>query len=83
MLRTTLPTEDERAEVLDRHRLLVGQITAINQGVRVEWLGRFDDATLRDYLDRLERLIGRRGRQTRWERRSGSPAIVAHIPGEN
>jgi hypothetical protein len=75
--------DDERCEAGLRRERLVGQIHTFNPSARIDWLGRFDDGDLRDYLDRLERLAGKRGRESRWERRNTAPAIIMTEPEEN
>ncbi len=78
----TLTHHDDITEASLRREHLAGRINALNPTAGVEWLGRFNDASLRDYLDRLERLAGRRGPETRWERPGGAPAIDGRISEE-
>lgn len=78
----TLTHHDDITEASLRREHLAGRINALNPTAGVEWLGRFDDCSLRDYLDRLERLSGRRGPATRWERKPIAHAIDGRIPEE-
>lgn len=75
-----LTQHDDITEASLRREHLTGRINLLNPTANVEWLGRFDDLSLRDYLDRLERLAGHRGPTTRWERRGGTPAIDGREP---
>jgi hypothetical protein len=56
---------------------LIERIRQINRSADHEWLARFDDQKLFDYLEHLQLLMEPRGRHSRWQRRGDSPAVVA------
>ena len=55
---------------------LVSQIRRYNQSVAEEFLERFDEAALTDYLCRVRDLAGHRGPASRWVRQGGSCAAA-------
>jgi hypothetical protein len=57
---------------------LTAEIISHNPSASAEFLGGFDEAGLRIYLDRLRALNRARGRETLWIRTPDSPAIVSH-----
>lgn len=63
-------------EVSPLRSYLVQQILEANPSATVEFLSRFDEESLRSYLDHLTAAAGRRGRQSRWVRPAGSRGIA-------
>jgi hypothetical protein len=59
---------------------IIEAIQAINKSARREWLGVFDVAELRAYLDHLQLTLEPRGARSAWVRRNGSPSVVTRLP---
>ncbi|MEQ9454395.1 MAG: hypothetical protein RLN76_07365 [Phycisphaeraceae bacterium] len=57
---------------MSKHQL-IDSIRRVNHAASPEFLERFDEATLTDYLRRLA-LSNRRGRSSTWTRTTTSPA---------
>lgn len=55
---------------------LIDAIRRLNRSVSAEYLLEFTDAMLREYLQRLTLLHGRRGRATVWVRHTTARAIA-------
>lgn len=70
-----IPTRSESPESPLRS-YLVQQILHVSPTAGVEFLARFDEESLREYLDHLSATAGQRGRQSRWIRPEGSSGIV-------
>jgi hypothetical protein len=58
---------------------LIDRIRQINRTADPQWLERFDDSSLVDYLEHLQLLMEPRGRTSVWRRRAESRAAVALI----
>jgi hypothetical protein len=54
---------------------LIGEIVEINRAALAEFLRQFDEPALRGYLDHLRATQTPRGRDARWVRPDGPPAI--------
>lgn len=59
---------------------IIDAIRQINRSATLEWLGTFDDESLRRYLEHLQLTEEPRGRNSRWIRRDDSPAIMTRHP---
>lgn len=59
-----------REQVLDR-------IISINTSATMDFLNRFSDRALNDYLEHLQITQTPRGPHSRWVRRADTPAIIA------
>lgn len=68
----------ETSECLTRSQVM-DRIIRINTTATELYLSQFGDDALRTYLDHLTTACGRRGRETRWERRAESPAVVGGV----
>ncbi len=55
---------------------MIEAIREHNRSADQEFLTRFDEAALSDYLQRLTRVCNHRGRHSRWVRNGASPAVV-------
>ncbi len=58
---------------------LISSILEKNPSASLEFLGRFPEPALKDYLDHLEMVDEPRGMGRGWVRRSGAPAIVTRV----
>jgi len=58
---------------------IIEQICEVNRSAKAAFLDRFDDRALTEYLGRLTRLHGHRGKQSVWVRRGITPASTARI----
>ncbi len=68
-------TAETAAERLTREQVM-DRILSMNPTARMDFLGTFNDASLRDYLDHLQSATVPRGPQARWVRRGGTPAVA-------
>lgn len=59
---------------------LISSILEKNPSASLEFLGRFPEPALKDYLDHLELTAEPRGLGRGWIRRDGQPAIVTRVP---
>ncbi|MEM6553826.1 MAG: hypothetical protein AAF750_17045 [Planctomycetota bacterium] len=59
---------------------VIDAICKRNRSARPEFLARFDDDALRDYLQRLTTVLGRRGRGSVWVRQGQCPAVSTRVP---
>ena len=55
---------------------MIERIQKTNRGAKREFLEAFDEPALRQYLRRLDTVLGRRGKGSVWVREGHSPAIV-------
>ena len=55
---------------------MIEQIQRRNRSASDEFLGGFDEPTLKAYLNRLTNVLGHRGKTSVWVRQGSSPAIV-------
>ncbi len=55
---------------------MIEQIQLTNRGATPEFLARFDERTLHNYLRRLTTVLGHRGRGSVWVRESGHPVVA-------
>ncbi|MBL9119818.1 MAG: hypothetical protein JNL80_07890 [Phycisphaerae bacterium] len=55
---------------------LIDSIRQINRSADPQWLERFEDRALFDYLEHLQILMEPRGRQSIWRRRTEMGAVV-------
>lgn len=58
---------------------LISSILEKNPSASLEFLGRFPEPALKDYLDHLELTAEPRGLGRGWVRRTGAPAIVTRV----
>lgn len=58
---------------------LVASILERNPSASLEFLGRFPEPALKDYLEHLELIAEPRQRGKGWVRRGGTPAIVTRV----
>lgn len=58
---------------------MIEQIRRHNRSASDEFLCSFDEQVLADYLDRLMRLVGRRGRRSVWVRQGSGRAISGRV----
>lgn len=58
---------------------IIDRIRQINRTADPQWLERFDDSSLFDYLEHLQLLMEPRGRTSVWRRRGESAAAVALV----
>jgi hypothetical protein len=56
---------------------LIEQIRQKTRGVPADFLETFDEPTLQQYLNRLTRVMGRRGRDSVWVRDGGAAAVAS------
>lgn len=75
----TVQSQGRGVAGLSREQLL-DRIMDVNPTASPEFLGRFDDAALCVYLERLSWARQPRGPQARWVHRSETPAVLAHEP---
>lgn len=59
---------------------VVDRIMHLNPSAREEFLSRFGQASLAEYLQRLDASKRPRGRDAIWVRRGPTPAIVTRLP---
>lgn len=55
---------------------IIDRIRQINRSADPQWLERFEDNALFDYLEHLQLLMEPRGRQSVWRRRNDAGAVV-------
>lgn len=60
---------------------MIAAIRQCNQSATDEYLIRFDEETLYDYLKRLTTLHNHRGRDTKWVRSTTDRAVVTRVAG--
>jgi hypothetical protein len=58
---------------------VVDRIVNLNPTASTDFLSRFGEGPLSEYLARLDRAKGPRGREARWVRTGSSPAIVVRV----
>ncbi len=75
MLMTEAPTTNSRPATLSREQV-VDRIITINHSATTDFLDRFSDPELKDYLDHLNDARKPRGRRAVRVRRTQTPAIV-------
>jgi hypothetical protein len=63
---------------MSKHQM-IDEIRQLNRSASPDFLQRFDDETLGDYLRRLTRLHGHRGRETSWVRETPHPAVTMRM----
>lgn len=59
---------------------VIDAICQRNRTASPEFLARFDDHALHDYLQRLTTVLGRRGRGSVWVRQGQCPAVSTRVP---
>lgn len=64
---------------MSKHQI-VEAICQRNRSADAAFLSTFDEQSLQDYLTRLTRVAGVRGRKSRWIRRGDSPASFTRVP---
>ncbi len=62
---------------------MIEAIQQHNPSAPSEFLVHFDEVVLRSYLDRLERLAGHRGQDSRWVRDGSTHSIVTRARREH
>mgnify|MGYP001066860887 CR=1 FL=1 len=55
---------------------MIDAIREHNRSAAQEFLARFDEAALSDYLQRLTRVCNHRGKTSRWVRNTTAPAVA-------
>ncbi|MFA9478619.1 hypothetical protein ACERK3_09960 [Phycisphaerales bacterium AB-hyl4] len=55
---------------------MIEAIRERNRSVSSEYLVKFDERALQNYLRRLTDVLGHRGRESRWVREGGDRAVV-------
>ena len=58
---------------------MIDAIRQFNRTAPLEFLTRFDERSLKSYLDRLSLTRGPRGRRSVWVREGDTPAVVARL----
>lgn len=66
--------------VVPRHADLISEIRSINRAVSSTFLRTFPPDALSEYLSRLRLTEQPRGRDSRWVRREGRPAVQTREP---
>jgi len=76
----TLPKEFPGApQIMPSKNEIIERIRQINRSADQDWLARFDDQKLHDYLEHLQLLMEPRGRKSVWRRRGDSPAVAVSV----
>lgn len=79
--RTSEPPERSSTSSRLTREQLLDRIMTLNPSATSEFLARFGDEDLDEYLRRLSRARGPRGRDEGWVRRSGEPGISSRAGG--
>ncbi len=80
--RTSEPLERGPTSSRLTREQLVDRIMTLNPTATNEFLARFGDDDLEDYLQRLNRAAGPRSRHEVWVRPPGGPAVSSRTAGQ-